>query len=65
MFAEEFGISKGTDYGILTNKVKVCAQFVSHMVTEDQEKVCVEHCKDLIKAIKRMSRFLDSIVTID
>lgn len=66
MLIEKFTISKDAIYGIFTkqlDKRKVCTQFVPQKLTEDQEKARVEHCKDLIKTIKRIPIFLDSIVT--
>lgn len=68
MLAEEFNVSKNTIYDILTlklNKRKVCARFVPHKLTDDQEVARVEHSKDLIKTAKKYPNFLDSIVTGD
>lgn len=68
MLAAEFKVSKDTIHTIMTEKLnrrKVCARFVPHKLTDEQDLARVEHSKDLIETAKINPKFLDSIVTGD
>ena len=49
--AHDLGISSGSVVAILHEKLrysKVCARWVPHLLTEDQKKVCVDWCRQML-----------------
>lgn len=68
MLAEELNTNRETVRQILTidlGKRKVCARFVPHQLTEDQQIARVAHCRDIIQTAENDPDFLDSIITGD
>lgn len=62
------GISKDTVHRILVedlHKKKVCARFVPHQLTDDQQVARVEHCIDMKESAENDPIFLRNLVTGD
>ena len=61
MISEAVGISIGTVDTIVIEDLKlhkVCAKFVSKILSEDQRQFCVECCTDILEMIEADSGFL-------
>lgn len=46
-------------------KTKICAKFVSHILTEEQKLMRVHHPREIVRAANNSPNFLKSIITGD